>query len=117
MSDELGSGLALDGQWDLYVDDSNGDLAFSEAGEEVRKDLAFQIARLLEPFVGTYLGDGKRADVRIAVRKLIANDPRIAEINQLEVTIPDTRRDEIQIDALLTTTGDTQIDAVFTAAA
>lgn len=113
MSD-LGSGMSLDDQWDLYVDESNGDLAFSTAEEEVKKDLAFQIARVLGDVVGDYIGQAKQADIRIAVRKLVINDSRIEEIQGLNIRTPTPQNDIIEIDMVLATTEGTTIDDTFT---
>lgn len=113
---DFGSGLSLDEQWDLYVDESSGDLAFSEASEEVRKDLAFNVARLLTAYVGEYMSDGRRADIRLKVKKLIEADDRIEEVNQIEVRTPNSRPDELEVDIVATTVTGVEIDDVFTAA-
>jgi hypothetical protein len=112
MSEELGSGLSMDEQFDLYVDDSIGDLSFSTGSEEVRKDLAFQISRLLTGVVGDFMTEGKKADIEIAVRKLVANDPRISEIARLEVREPESPTDTVEVDLLAVTVADTVVEDV-----
>lgn len=112
---QLGSGLALDEHWDLYVEEKSGDLASSSGIEELGKDLAFQIARILTPVTGTYINDGQVADIEIAVRKVITADPRVAEINELEALPPESPNGEVQIDAVITAVDDQTIDRVFTA--
>lgn len=110
---DLGSGLSLDEQWDLYVDESSGDVAFEEASEEVQKDLAFILARALKPVVGEFIDEGGAADIRLRVRKLILSDDRIDTVDEVEV-IPDTDGDRLDIDVTATTVTGVEIDNVFT---
>lgn len=111
---ELGSGLSLDEQWDLYVDESSGDLAFDEAGEEVRKDLAFLVGRFLTKQVGVVLNDGIRADIRTSARKIILADDRVEEINEISVVNSGEQPDELAVDVTLTVVTGETISDVFT---
>lgn len=118
MSD-LGSGLSLDEQWDLYVDESSGDLATDSGDREVRKDLAFILGRALigdnenEGIVGKVIDEGRAADVRLRVRKIVLNDDRIDTIDNIEVN-PGRQGEELEILIEATTVTGVQLDEVFT---
>jgi hypothetical protein len=114
MVDQLG--LSLDENWDLYVDGSTGDLAIDEGPTEIRKDLAFNVGRLLEGEVGDFVDDGRAADIKLKVKKLLQGDPRIASVESIDVTIPENQPDELDIDAVLITEDGETIDTVLTAA-
>lgn len=111
---KLGSGVSLDEQWDLYVDESTGDFSDSSGAEEALKDLAFQVGRLLTGVVGTYIDDEKRADIQLSVQRLIINDPRISEIPFLDVRTPDSRPDTLEIEVRAVTVEGETIEDVFT---
>lgn len=119
MSD-LGSGLSLDEQWDLYVDESSGDLAFDSADREVRKDLAFILGRALNGegsensgVVGRVIDEGRAGDLRLRIRKLILSDERIDTVENIEVN-PDIDGSELEIEIEATTVTGVQIEDVFT---
>lgn len=113
---ELGSGPSLDEQWDLYVDESSGDIAISNGSEELRKDLAFNVAIFLQDFVGDYISDGKRSDIRIGVRNIVLSDSRIDQVNSVRVGRSREESDELAVDVKATTVDGVTIEDVFTAA-
>lgn len=119
MSD-LGSGLSLDEQWDLYVDESSGDLAFDSADREVRKDLAFILGRALTGegsdnpgVVGRVIDEGRAGDIKLRIRKIILNDERIDTVNNVEI---DSRANGAELDVKIeaTTVTGVNIEDVFT---
>lgn len=113
---EFGSGPSLDENWDLYVDSSSGDLAISDGPEELRKDLAFNVGIYLRQFVGDYITPGLQSDIRVGARDVILSDPRISEIQSIEVSKPASNSDDLSIDVTALTVEGTEIDEVFTAA-
>jgi len=133
MTDSLGSGLALDEQWDLYVNERDGDLSFNEEGSELLKDLAFIVGRALtgseigtdvdedDPnsdrrsrgVVGKVIDDGRAADIRLRVRKLVLSDERVDTVEEIEVETVNNGS-ELEISISLTTVTGIQIDDVIT---
>lgn len=112
---ELGSGLSLDEQWDLYVDKSSGDLASDRGTDEVEKDLAFILGRALSDVAGDFIDDGKAGDIRLSVRKLVLADDRIDTVENIDVR-QETIDDELKIQVTATTVTGETIDNVFTVA-
>jgi len=84
-----GSGLALDESWDFRVNANTGDLDFEQEAQELQKDLAFGVARLLDGEVGDVLEAGELADIRLEVRDVIESDPRIDEVTDIEAATED----------------------------
>jgi len=133
MTDSLGSGLSLDEQWDLYVDERSGDLSSTEEGDELMKDLAFILGRALtgseigtdvdedDPnstrrsagIVGKVIDEGRAGDIRLRVRKLILSDPRVDTVEQVEVGTVNNGT-ELEIDITLITVTGIEIDDVIT---
>lgn len=92
------SGLALDGQWDLYVDSVSGDLAVESAIDEVKKDLALTVGRALDGEVGNVMDDGRLSDIEIYTRKLLLSDPRVDAIEQADASVPSNDPDRMVLD-------------------
>lgn len=103
------SGLSLDRQWDLYVDESTGDLAFSRASQEIRKDLAFNIGRVLSDEVGKFMDQGRRADIERHLAKVVESDPRIAQVDSIRVQALN-RSNELDVDMIATVEDEADID-------
>jgi hypothetical protein len=112
-ANDFGAGPSLDSQWDLFVDESNGDLAFSEGGEELRKDLAFNVGVVLAGEVGSVLSQGQLRDLEILVKRIIQDDPRIDAVDSIKAHQP-AQNEEIEIDAVATTVDGTEFEQVFT---
>jgi hypothetical protein len=110
---ELGSGIALDSQFDMVVDDQTGDVAGVAERNEVEKDLAFVLAQGLREYVGEVITDGVEADIKIDTRRLVSNDPRIESIFRVEVEAGGIR-DSIDVRVRAQTTTGVDVDRVFT---
>lgn len=113
MSNELGAGLSLDEYWDLYVDETTGDLEIDEGLIEVRKDLAFAIGRALQDEVGGVMTDGRISDIELYVEKIVVADDRIDTVDSVGAQF-DTRKDEVEIRVVATTVTGVTLDDVFT---
>ena len=79
----LGSGLSLDENWDLEIA-SDGDVASVEGSDELQKDLAFNVGRLLIDSQGGVVTDGDLSDIEIRVEQVLASDPRVAAVLRVE---------------------------------
>jgi hypothetical protein len=81
------SGLSLDQQWDLYIDESTGDIGIDTAVDEVKKDLALAVGCGVtsQQIEGAPLDPGQLADVELYIRKLVRSDPRVSSVPNVAV--------------------------------
>lgn len=110
---DLGSGLSLDGQWDLTVDDQTGDLNFESGTDEIEKDLALILGRSLSRVKGKFIDEGRAGDIRLHVRKIVLVHEAIDTVDNVDVEM-DTIDDELSVDLTATTVTGQTIDNVFT---
>jgi hypothetical protein len=90
MTIDLGSGAALDKNFDFSVDET-GDIEASYGFDELEKDLAFKMAINLQQFLGQTPTGGTIAKVSNIARRVAQNDPRINAVptDQLSVSFSD----------------------------
>lgn len=94
---DFGSGVALDENFDLRVDQT-GDLKTVSDKAEIRKDIAVTIASALQTgrgvttpptvadgAIGKPLTPGLRQDIRAALTPLLESDPRIESAKNIAV--------------------------------
>jgi len=97
MSD-YGNGLFLDTNFDFTVG-ADGDLAVARNESELRKDIAFRVAGVLETgrgveapstvangVVGSILTRGLRRDAENAVASVVDDDPRVDRVDAVRVS-------------------------------
>lgn len=74
-----GSGIKLDEDWDLIVDDT-GDIASSSDFNELEKDIAYALANRLENEGGLLTNPTGRAQVKSTTLEILRREPRIARV-------------------------------------
>lgn len=101
MSEEFGSGWALDGQFDLQVDTASGDVDYSEGEDELVKDISLNLATALDGAVGSVMNDGQQADVELLVERIVVSHPGVNSATATASFI--NRDDELEIDMTIQT--------------
>ena len=82
--EELGSGPALDKNFDFIID-SSGDIEDSDGLNELEKDLSFASAFRLEDFIGQPLTPTTRQKVENALGEVFDRESRIDSVQSIEV--------------------------------
>jgi hypothetical protein len=80
----LGSGPALDRNFDFLIDNS-GDIKDSSGLNELEKDLSFSSAFRLDDFIGKPLTPTTRQKVENALTEVFDREPRIDSVQEMEV--------------------------------
>lgn len=113
MSEELGSGIALDEQFDMSID-STGDIETVQGADELQKDLSFQLAISLQDVLGETQSSSVETIVRDIVVKVANADSRVQRVDEdrLDVSIEDNGR-TVQIDMMVLTESGEEFGLVF----
>lgn len=83
MSD-LGGGIALNEYWDFEVSQT-GDILATTGLAELQKDVAFNVARNVEEFIGRPAQNNTQKKIQIAVQDVLVDEPRVDAIIQVNV--------------------------------
>lgn len=96
--DPYGSGIRLDKDWDLVVDNA-GDIDEMTGFDELHKDLAFRVTnRVTDEFSGLALDNRKREKIRVAVAQEVLDDERVVELTSpVKVEQDNDNADQINI--------------------
>jgi hypothetical protein len=103
---EYGSGPFLDENFDLTVD-SVGDVKISNDGDELEKDLGFQLTFSLRRFLGASPTQNAEAKAKSTAIDVVEADPRVDRVVKREIEAElsdDTRTLTVRI-PLITTDG------------
>lgn len=94
----LGSGLYLDEDLDLTVDEL-GDIETSFGIEELQKDLSFQLIFVLDPYIGQPLTTDVVSQVRSKTVDTVTADTRVDSVDRGSMTVrkPDPESITIQL--------------------
>jgi hypothetical protein len=109
--ENLGSGLYLDQSLDLGVG-STGDLRTVSGGEELQKDLAFQLIIILSDLKGQPLTPDTRAEIKSLTLDTILSDSRVDDVDRGSMVIEKPDQNSISIEAFVEALGTGQ-DLVF----
>ena len=85
MSEEVGTGISLDSQWDIDLNEISGDVATEKGAKELQKDLAFALARAFNSLTGDVVTEEYLEDIRIQTKKLLRSDPRVIAVPDVSV--------------------------------
>lgn len=108
---DYGSGPVLTQDFDFNVTPA-GDVKTQSGVAELEKDLAFNIAAILdEEGLGSRLTDSRREDLRVLLGNTISEDPRIADILRIQIQQDEGNINQVNI-TIRTEAGDGPFDAV-----
>lgn len=85
MVQELGSGIALDEEWDFSIN-ATGDLEATQGVDELEKDLAFFTATELQERIGRPISKNALKKVEITVGQIASDDPRVEEVQEVNAS-------------------------------
>lgn len=108
---DWGNAWGYEHEWDMEVDQT-GDIKMTFGFEELKKDIAFRSAAILDGRRGEPLTPSNRADIRALVKDLLNNDPRLGRIVSLSVTESDNDPNKLLISTTVNTE-EGQTDLVF----
>lgn len=86
MSEEFGSGIFLDDQFDLSID-STGDIQSTTGVDELQKDLAFQMVISMQQFRGSPPSGNLKAKISNTASQVVLGDSRINSVVRDSFTI------------------------------
>lgn len=106
---QLGSGIALDQNFDFEID-ATGDLNSVSGVEELNKDLALRLTIFLDEFRGQILTNEVKSEIKNRVINVLLSDQRVVNVNEASIQIKEVTRNEIAIKApYKATTGQTEL--------
>lgn len=108
MSEEFGSGIALDEQFDLSVG-ATGDLETVSGVEELQKDLSFQLTQELQEYLGSPSSSSLVAQVSNTTKNVLNADSRIDSVNSESISVSiDSANRNISISVTAVASGEVQ---------
>jgi len=109
--EDLGAGIYLDRTLDFEVG-GTGDLRTTSGGEELEKDLSFQLLIVLDELKGQRLTPETEANIKSLTVDTITSDVRVEAIDRGSIQVRKPGRNSLRIDAFVTTT-DSEYELVF----
>lgn len=77
--------FSFDADFDLRLG-AGGDIELVDGPAAVFADIAYRLVDELQSFVGTRVDKNARRDLRNTVQSIVRNDPRVENINRLQIS-------------------------------
>jgi len=109
---EYGTGIDLDENVDLPIS-SSGDIELVDGPAELQKDLGYNLKQALEDFIAPPLQRSQRVDAQALAEGVVADDPRIEDIQSVSVSESEDVTNQLDIE-IVAITEDGPIESVVT---
>jgi len=104
---ELGSGIALDQNFDFDVDET-GDLRVAEGADELSKDISFALVSALEGLIGAPKTPEIKRKIRDRSRRVALADDRVQAASADSISVSETSRDTFRVSMSVVTIAGTE---------
>ena len=113
MSKKFGTGIALDEEFDLSLDQT-GDIATTTGTDELEKDLALNTAIELNEYIGSPPTATTKSDITRDTRITLLEDERVLSVDPETIDVTIENRETIIVDVNVVTKDEDNINLVFT---
>jgi len=112
--ESFGSGLGLKRDFDFAISET-GSLDTVEGSTQLEKKLAYATAKRVIPEIGKIQGPSALEDVRLRVRRIALEDPRVDEVLEFNVQQNQTDSDQVDVELKVRSPSDEVHDLSFSA--